>query len=464
MPKLKLVGLTVSAAVPVPVPLSATATAAFAVELLVIANEPVAAPATVGAYFTVSDAVCFGFSVNGKVTPDIVKPEPLSEGALTVTAAVPVEVKVTGNVALDPTATLPKFRLVGLTVNSLVLEAVPVPLRLTAVLLCLAALLLRVSAPVAALAAVGANFTLSVTDCAGFNVRGKVAPETVKPVPPIVAELIISGAVPVEVTVSGSVEVDPTPTLPKLKLVELTDSCGVVAATPVLLRLTVAVALVEELLLTVSAPVTALVVMGADCTWRVTVCCGLRVSGKVAPATLNPVPLTVAELIVTAVVPVETKVIGKVEVEPTVTLPKLKLAGLAVNCDAAPEAAPLENVAICITQRPALLNGAVALLLPVAVATLSSAISPSGEVMTREVNPLPGPAVIVDTVFAPKISSLAILVVAAPLLALELFPLAPAVISSVDTPRYSRTRISGATADWLNVTVTVLLPAAIFGA
>ncbi len=95
MPKLKLVGLTVSAAVPVPVPLSATATAAFAVELLVIANEPVAAPATVGAYFTVSVTVCFELSVTGNVAPETVKPEPLIAAEFTVTEPLPLEVNVT---------------------------------------------------------------------------------------------------------------------------------------------------------------------------------------------------------------------------------------------------------------------------------------------------------------------------------------------------------------------------------
>ena len=96
-----------------------------------------------------------------------------------------------------------------------------------------------------------------------------------------------------------------------------------------------------------------------------------------------------------------------------------------------------------MTHGPELLSVAVALLLPVAVTTLSSAISPSGDVMIRDVNPLPAAPVIVATVFAPKINSLALVVVAAPLFAAVLFPLAPAVTSSVVTPRYSRIRTSG---------------------
>ena len=100
---------------------------------------------------------------------------------------------------------------------------------------------------------------------------------------------------------------------------------------------------------------------------------------------------------------------------------------------------------------------AVALLLPAVVTTLSSAISPR-DVMIRDVNPLPAAPVVVATMSAPKINSFALVVVAAPLLAAVLLPLAPALASSVVTPRYSRIRMSGSAAAWLNVTVTVLAP------
>jgi hypothetical protein len=122
------------------------------------------------------------------------------------------------------------------------------------------------------------------------------------------------------------------------------------------------------------------------------------------------------------------------------------------------------NVTICITQGPEPVNVAVALLLPAVVTILSSARSPSGVVMMRAVNPVPAVLFPVATVFAPKINSLALVVVAAPLLAEALFPLAPAFTSTAVTPRYSRMQISGYAAAALNVTVTVLLPPAMFGA
>ena len=66
---------------------------------------------------------------------------------------------------------------------------------------------------------------------------------------------------------------------------------------------------------------------------------------------------------------------------------------------------------------------------------------------------------------APKISSLAEVVVAEPLFAVVPLPAAPAVTSSglvVSSPLYSSIRTSANAAAWLKVTVTVLLPAAMF--
>jgi hypothetical protein len=123
-----------------------------------------------------------------------------------------------------------------------------------------------------------------------------------------------------------------------------------------------------------------------------------------------------------------------------------------------------ENVAICITHGPVDPSVAVALLLPAIVTSLSSARSLSGEVMIRDVKPVPAVLFVVNIVFAPKINSLATVVVADPLLAAVAVPLAPAVTSSVVTPRYSRIRMSGYAAAWLNVTVTVFAPPTMFAA
>ncbi len=76
----------------------------------------------------------------------------------------------------------------------------------------------------------------------------------------------------------------------------------------------------------------------------------------------------------------------------------------------------------------------------------SSAMSPSGEVSKRLVKPVPGPVVKVATMLAPKMRSVALVVVAEPLLVVELLPVAAAVTSTGllrSAPLYSRMRMSG---------------------
>jgi len=60
-------------------------------------------------------------------------------------------------------------------------------------------------------------------------VSGKVAPEDVKPVPLMAAELMVTGAVPVELRVSDRVEAVFNVTLPKLIVLVLILSVGVAA-------------------------------------------------------------------------------------------------------------------------------------------------------------------------------------------------------------------------------------------
>jgi len=95
--------------------------------------------------------------VTGRLLPTIVKPTPLIEAELTVTAEVPVDVSVTDCVVGEFTVTLPKLRLAVLTVNCGFAAAVPVPLRATTAVLPEVELLLMVTCPVAAPVAVGRN-------------------------------------------------------------------------------------------------------------------------------------------------------------------------------------------------------------------------------------------------------------------------------------------------------------------
>jgi hypothetical protein len=78
----------------------------------------------------------------------------------------------------------------------------PVPLNGIAVEAPVEELLASVSWPAAAPAREGSNCTVSVVDAPGAKVTGIVAPDSEKPVPVSVAELMVKAAAPVEVKVS----------------------------------------------------------------------------------------------------------------------------------------------------------------------------------------------------------------------------------------------------------------------
>ena len=181
----------------------------------------------------------------------MVKPVPVIAAELTVTAEVPVDVNVNVCVVVVFTVTLPKLRLVELTVNCGFRAVIPVPLKATIAVLPVNELLLIVSCPLALPVAAGANCTCRVADWVGFSVIGKLPPTILKPVPVIATGLTVTGEVPVDVKVKVCAVVVFTVTLPKLRLAMLTANCGVNAAVLVPLNATAVVLPVEELLLIV---------------------------------------------------------------------------------------------------------------------------------------------------------------------------------------------------------------------
>jgi len=96
-----------------------------------------------------------------------------------------------------------------------------VPLRATIAVEPVDESLLIVICPLAAPVDVGRNRTCNVTAWAGFSVTGTLPPTIVKPAPVMVAELTVTGAVPVDVNVNDCVVAVFTVTLPKLKLAVL---------------------------------------------------------------------------------------------------------------------------------------------------------------------------------------------------------------------------------------------------
>jgi hypothetical protein len=113
-------------------------------------------------------------------------------------------------------------------------------------------LLWMANCPVVAPVTVGSNCTSNVIAKLGFRVTGNVAPDIVKPVPRNVAELMVTGVVPVELNVTDSIDVVLTVTSPNVRLAALIVNCGLDTAVPVPLRLTTAGLLVDELLCIVS--------------------------------------------------------------------------------------------------------------------------------------------------------------------------------------------------------------------
>jgi hypothetical protein len=100
------------------VPLRPIVTVAFVDELLEIVNWPVAVPTVVGLNVSVRLSVWPGLSLAGKVTEDLENPVPVSEMELMVSAAVPLEVRVTVWVVELFTTTAPKEIVLALTVSA----------------------------------------------------------------------------------------------------------------------------------------------------------------------------------------------------------------------------------------------------------------------------------------------------------------------------------------------------------
>lgn len=130
---------------------------------------------------------------------------------------------------------------------------------------------------------------------------------------------------------------------------------------------------------------------------------GFRVSGKVAPETEKPVPLTVAALMVTAAVPVEDRVTDWVAGEPTNTSPNEMLVALILsvdtpgpNCNVKVCAVPLA-LAVKVTVAEVLTAEIVAVKLPVVdpLATVTEAGTVTAELLLARLTlnpPLPAVA------------------------------------------------------------------------
>jgi hypothetical protein len=87
-------------------------------DVLLIVSCPLAAPTTVGSNVSVAVIVCPGLSVAGRLTGEAEKPVPVIAREFTVTAAVPLDVRVTVCVVAVFNATPPKAMLVAFTASA----------------------------------------------------------------------------------------------------------------------------------------------------------------------------------------------------------------------------------------------------------------------------------------------------------------------------------------------------------
>lgn len=148
--------------------------------MLVKVSVALAAPETCGLKVTVKEVLWPAGMVTGSARPPTLNTELFELTAVTVTFA-PVAVRLPDAVPLVPTTTLPRPRVVGVTV-SCPGAAVPVP-DSGIVSVGLDAFEAMVTLPLALAAVCGANVTVKLALCPAVNVTGAVIPVKLNPVP-----------------------------------------------------------------------------------------------------------------------------------------------------------------------------------------------------------------------------------------------------------------------------------------
>ena len=159
----------------------------------------------------------------------MLNPVPVALAAEIVRLLPPLFVNVSLSDLEVPIVMLPNARLVGLAVNAPCVTPVPESAMLKLGLLPLEVMLtLPLTAPLAA----GANFTVNEVLCPAFNVKGKLSPLILNPVPLALAAEIVRLVPPEFVSVSDKLELLPTVTLPNAKLVGFGVSVPCVTPVP----------------------------------------------------------------------------------------------------------------------------------------------------------------------------------------------------------------------------------------
>jgi len=224
--------------------------------LLVNVSEPDAAPAAVGSNCTVSVAVCLGFSVNGKLAPETENPVPLTASALIVTAAVPVDDRVSVCVVAEFALTLPNETVEALTPSVGTLD----PICSAKVFVLLPALAVSVT-----LCEVLTELTVAVNPAlvcpAGILMEAGTVTD----------ELLLDRLTTNPPLAAATFDVAVQLSVPVLVMEPLEQVNPASTGTPVPLKLTAVEVPVDELLVNVSEPDAAPAAVGSNCTVSVAV-------------------------------------------------------------------------------------------------------------------------------------------------------------------------------------------------
>jgi hypothetical protein len=289
--------------------------------LAIVTLAPFTLPALLGENVTVSVLDCPGIRMVSPETPLALKPAPLTVTFDISTFEFPAFVSVALNDLLLPGATVPKFKLAGVTPSE-VFAAEPVPVTpitsgdgtpfVTSVI-----------EPLTAESEPGANTALNVALEFGAIAVDVDNPVRLTPAPLAPNCEKVSGALPLFRSVIGCELVFPTTTFPKLTLVVLADTN---ACKPMPLNET-APGEFPVLLPKETVPVTALGPVGANLTATRIVCPGASFDGAESPLDVNPVPVIVGGFTATLSAPLFVRVMFSVLDWPTGTSEKFSDPG-----------------------------------------------------------------------------------------------------------------------------------------
>ena len=352
-----------------PVPLSEMEVVPPLNALLLSVSVPVDDDSVVGVNDKLSVVVWLGFSVSGKVIPEIPKPVPLTLTLLSIRATVPLADSVTGCVAVVFSITLPKATLVVLAFSATVAAfncngyvtdtpaAVAVRVAVCAVVTAVAVAVkgaLEAPAPIAIEAGAVTELLLLVR----FTVTGLVAAE-------------------VRVTVQASVAAPVSDALVQETALSVAPGCPV--------PLSVMVGELGALLLIVTLPLAAPVDVGSKPTVRTAVCPGFRVIGALIPDTENAAPVAVAPLRISCAVPEDVTVTVWLVGVLTRTFPKatfvvlrLRPGTTAFSCNGYVTDTPAEvavRVAVCAVVTAVAVAVNAALAAPAATVTEAGTVT-----------------------------------------------------------------------------------------